>query len=112
MRISDWSSDVCSSDLRVGVTENVDFVLADADGFDEDDVESHCVENCEGVPCGRRQAAPFSARRHRADQHAGIFGMPQHPNAISQDRAARKWTPMLEPEDRGTLCIRAEGREQ
>src|SRR3546814_1595873 len=92
MRISDWSSDVCSSDNRVGVTENVDFVLADADGFDEDDVESHCVENCEGVPCGRRQAAQFSARRHRADQHAGIFGMTQHPNAIAQDRAARKWT--------------------
>src|SRR3546814_4711014 len=80
MRISDWSSDVCSSDLAVeqagGRGEE-----ADADGADEagDEVDAHHVE---------RVVVPepvLQADRDRGDR-AGCDAEDQRPDRRSEER--------------------------
>ena len=75
-------------DRHVGGADDVDFVLADADGFDDDD-----------RPCRRRRArarhrrsrAPGrrdAARRHAADEHAVVGRCACMRSAIAEHRAA------------------------
>ena len=59
-------------DRDVGGADDVDFVLADADGLDEDDVLAGGVEDERGVGGRARQAAEVAARRHAADEDAGV----------------------------------------
>ena len=72
----------------VGGADDVDFVLADADGLDDDDVEAGGVEDDRGLGRRPRQAAEMAARRHAADEHAGVFGVRLHAHAIAEDGAA------------------------
>ena len=75
-------------DRDVGGADDVDFVLADADGFDDDDVLAGGVEHERGVAGRAREAAEMAARRHAADEHAVVGGVRLHAQAIAEDRAA------------------------
>ena len=59
-------------DRDVGGADDVDFVLADADGLDDHDVVAGGVEHQRRVAGGARQPAEMPARRHAADEHAGV----------------------------------------
>ena len=60
-------------------------VLADADGLDQDDVLARRVEHQRRVAGGTRQPAQVTARRHAADEDAGVTGMRLHPDAVAED---------------------------
>ena len=75
-------------DRDVGGPDDVDFVLADADGFDDDDVLAGGVEHERGIAGRARQAAEMAARRHAADEHAVVGRVRLHPQPIAEHRAA------------------------
>ena len=75
-------------DRDVGGADDVDFVLADADGLDDDDVLAGGVEDERRVAGRARQAAQVAARRHAADEHARVAGVRLHAHAVAEDRAA------------------------
>ena len=75
-------------DRDVGGADDVHFVLADADRLDDDDVLAGGVEDERGVAGGARQAAEVAARRHAADEHAGVGGVRLHAHAIAEHGAA------------------------
>ena len=54
---------------------DVDFVLADADRLDQDDVLARCIEQQRNIGRGARQAAEKSARRHRANENSFVAGV-------------------------------------
>ena len=60
----------------------------DADGLDEDDVLAGRVEHERDLAGRAREAAEVAARRHAADEHAGVAGVRLHADAIAEDRAA------------------------
>lgn len=72
---------------RVRCADHVDFVLADADGFDQHQIETGGVEHVDGIQRRRRQAALRAAGRHRADEHAGIARDLAHSHPIAEDRS-------------------------
>jgi hypothetical protein len=53
-----------------GVTHDVGFILADADGFDQHDVPGHGIEHGERIAGGAREPAKVPARGHAADEDA------------------------------------------
>src|SRR3546814_17843701 len=67
MRISDWSSDVCSSDLRVDVRARGVFGLAHAHGFQQHFVEAEIVHGVQHFGQVVGQAVGSTARAERAD---------------------------------------------
>ena len=72
----------------IGETDDIDFVLADADGFDEDLALACGVEEKRNFSGGTSQAAEESARGHGADENAGVAGVALHANAIAENSAA------------------------
>ena len=75
-------------DRDVRHAHDVDFVLSDADGLDDDDVAARGVEDQRDFARRARQAAEMAARGHAADEHAGVAGVRLHADAIAEDRAA------------------------
>ena len=75
-------------DRDVGGADDVDLVLADADGLDDDDVLAGGVEDERGFAGRAREAAEVAARRHAADEHAVVAGVRLHADAVAEDRAA------------------------
>src|SRR5438445_124265 len=73
---------------RVGRAHDVELALADADRFEDEDAEPGRVEHVRGIAGGRREAAEVVARRHAADVHAGVAAVPEHADAVAQDRPA------------------------
>ncbi len=67
---------------------DVDFILADADRFDQHVLLSSCVQQQRHFRCRSREPAEKSSRRHRADKRSRIASMPLHSNPIAQDGAA------------------------
>src|SRR3546814_18572308 len=85
MRISDWSSDVCSSDLRF---RRCGGARRAALGHQVARVEAHDEQLSAGsrLSGGRRGALPFAVRRQRYErQHAGYV------QSRVEDRDGRKW---------------------
>ena len=72
----------------IGEAHDVNFVLADADGFDEHLALARRVEQQRHLRCGPRKAAKKTACGHRADENARIAGVALHADAIAQNRAA------------------------
>ncbi len=72
----------------IGGAGDVDFVLPHADGLDRDDVFSGGVEHERRVGRRARQTAEMPARRHAADEHAGVLRVRLHAHAIAKHRAA------------------------
>ena len=75
-------------DRHVGRAHDVDFVLADADGLDQHDVLAGGVEHQRCVARGAGETAEMPARRHAADEHAGVARVRLHPHPIAQHGAA------------------------
>ena len=75
-------------DRDVGRADDVDFVLTDADRFDEHDVFAGGVEHQRRIAGRAGQAAEVSARRHAADEDALVGGVRLHPQAIAEHGAA------------------------
>ena len=75
-------------DRDVRGADDVDLVLADADGLDDDDVLAGGVEHERGVAGRARQSAEMPARRHAADEHAGVARVRLHADAVAEHRAA------------------------
>src|SRR6185436_4533086 len=70
--------------------DDVDFILADADGLDEDDVAAGGVEDESDLARRAREASEVAAGRHAADEHTGIARVRLHADAVAEDRAARE----------------------
>src|SRR3546814_20293772 len=96
MRISDWSSDVCSSDLvgRVGFADELVLVdaeqrvdqadlrnrrLADADGADRLALDQLDLEAGKGAHDARDRGARHTDRRAAAYDHDAAAGPPDRP---------------------------------
>src|SRR3546814_9433970 len=68
VRISDWSSDVCSSDLHIGHAGHGDFALADADGFHDHEVVARCLAYQHSLARLLRHTTQRSAGRAGTDK--------------------------------------------
>ena len=77
-------------DRRVRRVRDLDLVLAGADGLDDHDVDARGVHHGDDVAGRRREAAERAARRHAADEDAGIRGQVLHADAVAEDRAVRE----------------------
>ena len=97
-------------DRDVGGADDVDFVLADADGLDEDDVLAGGVEDQRDFAGGARQAAEVAARRHAADEDAGVGGVRLHAHAIAEDGAAGERAGRIDGDDADRLRRRCAAR--
>ena len=94
-------------DRHVGGADDVDLVLADADGLDDDDVLAGGVEHERDFAGRAREPAQMAARRHAADEHAGIARVRLHPHAIAEDRAAGERARRIDRDDADGPCRRS-----
>ena len=99
-------------DRDVGGADDVHFVLAHADRFDEDDVLAGGVEDERGVGGRARQPAEVAARRHAADEDAGVGDVRLHADAVAEDRAAGVRAGRIDRDDADGLARSAELRDQ
>ena len=97
-------------DRDVGGADDVHFVLADADGLDEDDVLAGGVEHERGVGGRAREAAEVAARRHAADEDAGVGDVRLHADAIAEDRAAGERAGRIDRDDADGLAATGAAR--
>src|SRR3546814_13339176 len=69
MRISDWSSDVCSSDLRLAGDERREAVTERG----QNDADGQRPKNCREYALGPENVAelPHNGQRHRRGKHEG-----------------------------------------
>ena len=65
-------------DRDVGGADDVDFVLADADGFDDHEALAGGVEHQRRIAGRAREAAHVAARRHAADEHLLVLRVRLH----------------------------------
>src|SRR5882724_1014974 len=77
-----------NDDHAISEANDVNFVLADSDGFDEDLMLARSVEKQRHFGGGASEAAKKSTRGHGANENAGVTGMALHSNAIAKDCAA------------------------
>ncbi len=73
---------------HVGKRRDIDFILTDADGFDDDEIEAGGAEEAGEQGTGAGESAGCAARGHGADEDAGIGMVALHADAIAEDRAA------------------------
>ena len=66
---------------------NLDFVLPHADGLDQYQIVSGCIEQQRQFERRRGQAAHAPARRHRSKKHSRVGMMLLHADAVAEDRA-------------------------
>src|SRR5580765_634778 len=86
-------------DHAIGEANDVDFVLADADGFDEDLVLASSVEEQRDFGGGASEAAKESASGHGANENSGITGVRLHANSIAEDSASGVGTGGIDSDD-------------
>ena len=77
-----------NDDDTIGEADDVNFILADADGFDEDLFFACGVQDECDFGSGSRKAAEKTACGHGADEDAGVAGMALHADAIAENGAA------------------------
>ena len=70
-------------DRDVGEPHDIDFILADADGLNEDDVAPRGIEHGGNVRRGARQAAQRSAGSHAANINSRVGEMFLHADAVA-----------------------------
>jgi hypothetical protein len=86
---------------------DVDFVLPNTDGLNENQVASGGIEHGRNIGCGPSQTAQRSPRCHAADVDARICMMLLHPNAIAKDRATCVGTGRVDGDDAQRFAIAA-----
>src|SRR3546814_4944738 len=98
MRISDWSSDVCSSDLAALVAASVDILGPENDQAILDGCRSAGIVICgwgkPGALNGRHDAVVSMLRNAGTELHSlGINkdGTPKHPLYVGYDVAPRRY---------------------
>ena len=72
----------------VGQANDVDFILADSDRFDQDEVASGGIQKRGDVGGGAGQSSEGAARGHAADVDAGVAKVVLHADAVAENRAA------------------------
>ena len=72
---------------RVGVVDDVHFLLARADGLHDDDVLAQDVHHVDGIPHGLGQAAQGPARGETPDENSRVLGVALHTDAVAEDGA-------------------------
>jgi hypothetical protein len=75
-------------DRHVRGADDVDFVLADADGLDDHDIKTSGIEDDGGFGGAVGQSTEMAARGHAADEHARVLGVCLHAHAVTENRAA------------------------
>ena len=78
---------------------DVHLVLSHADRFDQHDIESGGIEHERGLSRRARQSAQMPARRHAANEHAGVFRMRLHADAVAENRATGVRTGRIDADD-------------
>ena len=91
---------------------DVDFVLPYADGFDRHEILPGRVEHEGGVGRRARQAAEMPARRHAADEHAGVLRVRLHAHAIAKHGAAGERAGGIDGEDTDGVAGLAPARDE
>jgi len=88
----------------VRVIDDVNFLLADAYGFDNNNILSHCFHNVNGVACGMgqppaRREWPATGQKLRCLRHGGCMPDSSHPKAAAAGKtglgASSASTPMV-----------------
>src|SRR5579859_3641741 len=74
-------------DDTIGEANDINFVLTNADGFDEDLFFTGGVEDECDFGRGARKSAEKTARGHRADKDAVVAGVALHADAIAENGA-------------------------
>src|SRR6266853_2269162 len=77
-----------NDDHAIGEADDVNFILANADGFDEDLMLARGVEKQRDFGGGASEAAKKSARSHGANENAGVTGVALHADTIAEDCSA------------------------
>ena len=72
----------------IGDLDDLDFGLAGADGLDDDEIAAGRIHGIDDAVNALRQPAEVTVRCHRADEHAGIFGVTPHPHAVPENGSA------------------------
>ena len=85
-----------------------DFVLTDADGFDEDVVAAGGIEQERQFESAAREAAEFAAARHGADEDAGVGVMLLHADAVAEDGAVGERAGGIDGDDADGAGLAAE----
>ena len=94
-------------DSDIGQANDIDFVLADADSFDQDEVAAGGIEHRGDVGGGPGQSAQRAARGHAANVNAGIGKMVLHANAVAENCAAGVGAGRIDGDDAdGVLLLR------
>jgi hypothetical protein len=91
----------------VSQPHHVDLVLTHADGLDQDEAEPRGVHQVDAVGGRPREPAQRAARRHRADEDAGIESEIAHADAVAENRAARERRRRVDGEDADRATARA-----
>jgi len=73
---------------NVGQAHNINFILADSDGFHQHQIFSAGIEHGGHVGGGARQATEKSAGSHAANVNSGVGVVRLHADAVPQDGAA------------------------
>ncbi len=76
-------------DRDISQAHDIDFVLPNADGLDQDDIASGSIEHGSDISRCACQSAQRSARRHAANVNSRIGEVILHTDAVAQNRAAR-----------------------
>src|SRR3546814_1974699 len=69
MRISDWSSDVCSSDLPIARNRIIASALHHADAVHRHICRSRCLDSRRGGACSNRHRLAEEPKQGGYDQH-------------------------------------------
>jgi hypothetical protein len=72
-----------SSEHAVSQAHDVDFVLADPDGFNEDLLLARGIQQQGNFRGGARESAEKATRSHRTNEYAGIAGVALHADAVA-----------------------------
>ena len=86
-------------DSYSGQAGDVDFVLADSDGFDQDDVEAGGVAEEGEVGGGGGDSTQAATGGHGADEDAGVGVVLHHADAVAEDGAAGEGAGGIDGED-------------
>ena len=91
---------------------DLDFDLTDADGLDDHPRLADRVEHAHRLRRREREPTEMTARRHRADEHAGIRGVPLHPHPVAEDRTAAERAARIDREHADLELVLAHARDE
>ena len=96
----------------IGQAHDIHFVLADADGFNHDEVAARSIEHRGDVRRGARESAERAARGHAANVNAGIGKMLLHADAIAENCTASVRAGWIDRDDAHfTILLAIEARK-